>query len=201
MRRLPARRSGTTYAANGAAAVSVLTDEAYFEGHLEHIQDARQALDLSGLDLPILRKDFVIDAYQVFESGATGADALLLIVAVMSDEELSSLLSLAQDLGMTSLVEAHSEREIERALQAGARVVGINNRDLHDFSVDLRTFGRLRRLLPEDSVTVAESGIRNSEDVRRLGEMGADAVLVGEAIVTAGDVSAKVRELAQAGRL
>ena len=190
----------TTYAGNGAAAISVLTDETYFQGRLADLQDVRTALDAAGLARPVLRKDFVFDGYQVFESRAAGADALLLIVAALSYEELSTLLSLTRSLGMTALVEVHNGSEVRRALRAGARVVGINNRDLHDFSVDLGTFARLRRLLPRDAVAVAESGIRTGEDVRRLGRMGADAVLVGEAIVTAADVPSKVRELVHGGQ-
>ena len=190
----------TTYAGNGAAAISVLTDETYFQGRLADLQDVRTALDAAGLARPVLRKDFVFDGYQVFESRAAGADALLLIVAVLSDEELSTLVTLTRSLGMTALVEVHNGSEVRRALRAGARVIGINNRDLHDFSVDLGTFARLRQLLPRDAVAVAESGIRTGEDVRRLGRMGADAVLVGEAIVTAADVPSKVRELVHGGQ-
>jgi len=190
----------TSYAANGAAAISVLTDEEYFQGRLADLRGVRAALDVAGLARPVLRKDFVFDVYQVFESRAAGADALLLIVAVLSDEQLSTLLSLTCSLGMTALVEVHDESQTGRALRAGARVVGINNRNLRDFSVDLGTFARLRRLLPRDAVAVAESGIRTGEDVRHLGRMGADAVLIGEAIVTAADIPSKVRELVHGGR-
>ena len=187
------------YAANGASAISVLTDEQFFQGKIEHLMNARDVLDAADLRVPLLRKDFVFDPYQVFESRAAGADALLLIVAVLSDSQLSELLSLTRSLGMTALVEVHDETELARAMRADAGTVGINNRNLHDFSVDLGTFARLRGLLPQNVVAVAESGVRSAEDVRRLREMGADAALVGEAIVTATDIPAKVRELVQGG--
>jgi indole-3-glycerol phosphate synthase len=187
------------YARNGAAAISVLTDSRYFQGDLTHVSVVRAALDDANLDVPVLRKDFLFDAYHIYETRASGADALLLIAAVLSDSTLSELVSLARELGMTALVEVHDEFELARALKARPRVVGINNRDLRDFTVDLGTFGRLQPLLPEDVVAVSESGVRTGDDVRRLAQMGADAVLVGEAIVTATSIPAKVRELAGGG--
>jgi indole-3-glycerol phosphate synthase len=183
------------YVNNGAAAISVLTDTNFFQGGLDDLARVRQSV---GPDVPLLRKDFVFDPYQVFETRAYGADALLLIAAILSDEMLGQLCALTQRLGLTALVEVHDEEEVARVLPLEPRVVGINNRDLNDFCVDLSTFGRLRPLLPEGTTTVAESGVRNSADVRRLAEMGADAVLVGEALVTAPDVAGKVRELALA---
>ncbi len=146
-----------------------------------------------------MRKDFIFDAYQVYETYAYGADALLLIAAVLSDETLGELLTLTHKLGMTALVEVHDEQEVERVLPLRPRVIGVNNRNLKDFSVDLATFGRLRALLPDDVVAVAESGVHSGADVRRLAAMGANAVLVGEALVTAPDVAAKVRELIESG--
>lgn len=189
-------RLATAYVANGATAISVLTDAHFFLGDLGHLSRIREAL---GPAVPLLRKDFVFDPYQVYEAHAFGADALLLIAAVLSDGQLAELLALTRELGMTALVEVHDEEEVNRVLPLRPRVVGINNRDLRDFHVDLATFGRLRPLLSGDVVAVAESGVHTAADVRRLAQMGADAVLVGEALVTATDVAAKVRELARGG--
>jgi len=201
----------TTYRTNGAAAISVLTDRHFFQGELEYLTDIRQALareseigDRSAVpnlrsSIPILRKDFIFHPYQVYETRAYGADALLLIVTILSDELLGDLLALTHELGMTALVEVHDEEEVKRALRWCPQVVGINNRHLQDFSVDLATFGRLRPLLPEGVVAVAESGVHTTADVRRLAEMSANAILVGEALVTAPDVAAKVRELVAGG--
>ncbi len=189
-------RLATTYAANGAAAISVLTDEKFFQGKLEYLDRIREAL---GATIPLLRKDFIFDPYQVYEARAHAADALLLIAAVLPNETLAELLALTHELGMTALVEVHDEQEVERVLPLHPRVVGINNRDLRDFSVDLATFGRLRSLLPCDTIAVAESGVHTAADVRRLAKMGADAVLVGESLVTARDRPAKVQELAAGG--
>lgn len=184
------------FRANGATAISVLTDARFFQGELGYLASIRRTV---GPAVPLLRKDFIFDPYQVYESWAYGADALLLIVAVLSDGKLADLLSLTQELGMTALVEVHNGEEVERALLADPKVVGINNRNLHDFSVDLATFGRLRGLLPEGVVAVAESGVQTADDVRRLAAMGADGVLVGEALVSAADVAASVREMVMAG--
>lgn len=188
-----------TYATHGAAAISVLTDVRFFCGHLQTLTAIKEALPRAGQGVPLLRKDFIIDPYQVYESRAAAADALLLIVAALSDGTLAELLALTTALGMTALVEVHDEEELERALRLRPRLVGINNRNLRDLSVDLRTFERLRTLLPDGVVAVAESGIQTGADVRRLAAMGADAVLVGEALVTAPDVAAKVRELVAGG--
>jgi indole-3-glycerol phosphate synthase len=191
------------YAASGAVAVSVLTDQKYFRGQLDYLARIRSRLSAKTGDLcpiPLLRKDFVIDRYQVVESYASAADAILLIVAILSDAKLRELLEVSRDLRMGALVEVHNASELARALANGAEIVGINNRDLRDFSVDLETFGRLAPLLPRKIIAVAESGIHNREDVRRLGKMGADAVLVGEALVVAPDVGRKVRELVGAGK-
>ena len=187
----------TTYAVHGAAAISVLTDTHFFHGSLTHLSAIRCALQPP---IPLLRKDFVFDPYQVYEARAHGADALLLIVAILPDGLLSDLLALTHELGMTALVEVHNEAEIDRAAALCPRIVGINNRNLGDFSVNLATFGRLRPLLPEGTVAVAESGVHTATDVRRLAAAGADAILVGEALVTAPDVAAKVRELATGGQ-
>jgi indole-3-glycerol phosphate synthase len=190
-------RLATTYAAHGAAAISVLTDARFFQGSLTHLSAIRRALQPP---IPLLRKDFVFDPYQVYEARAHGADALLLIVAILPDGLLTDLLALTHELGMTALLEVHDEAEMDRVLALSPRMVGINNRNLRDFSVDLATFERLGPLLPEGSVAVAESGVHTAADVRRLAAAGADAVLVGGALVTATDVAAKVRELATGGR-
>ena len=184
------------YAANGAAAISVLTESHFFGGSLDDLAEIRRGLEV---DIPLLRKDFILEPYQVYEARAFGADAVLLIAAVLGDGVLGELLSLVRELGMAALVEVHDEEELERVLPLEPRVVGINNRDLRDFSVDLETFGRLRALVPDDVVAVAESGVRSAADVGRLAQMGADAVLVGEALVTAPDPGARVRDLTAGG--
>jgi indole-3-glycerol phosphate synthase len=179
-----------TYAENGAAALSVLTDEKFFQGALNDLSAAREAAGL-----PALRKDFIVDAYQVYEARAAGADAVLLIVAVLRLEQLWELHQLIGELGMTALVEVHDEAEVEIALQIAPKLLGVNNRNLHDFTVDLQTTGRLRKSIPAEIALVAESGIHTADDVARVRDMGVDAILVGEALVTASDVGAKVREL------
>jgi indole-3-glycerol phosphate synthase len=179
-----------TYAENGAAALSVLTDEKFFQGSLNDLSTAREATGL-----PALRKDFIVDGYQVYEARAAGADAVLLIVAALRLEQLRELQRLINELGMTALVEVHDEAEVETALKIVPQLIGVNNRNLHDFSVDLQTAGRLRKCIPGDIALVAESGIHTAEDVARVRDMGVDAILVGEALVTARDVGAKVREL------
>jgi indole-3-glycerol phosphate synthase len=192
----------TTYATHGAAAISILTDEKFFQGQLNYLSQVKSQISSTQYPIPnpqypipLLRKDFIFDTYQVHETFAHGADALLLIAAVLSDAALGELLALTHALGMAALVEVHDEKEVERVLRLRPRIVGINNRNLQDFSVDLATFGRLRALLPPGVVAVAESGVHSAGDVRCLAAMGADAVLVGEALVTAPDVAAKVREL------
>ncbi|NJD20580.1 MAG: indole-3-glycerol phosphate synthase TrpC, partial [Gemmatimonadetes bacterium] len=164
-----------TYEAAGAKALSVLTDERYFGGSLEDLGAARAATTL-----PVLRKDFTLDPLHVLEARAAGADAVLLIVRILSDEALGSLLSLAGDLGMSALVEAHDEVEVERALAAGATLLGINTRDLATFGTDLGTTVSLLGGVGPDVTVVSESGIRSPGDVARLAEAGVDAVLVGE---------------------
>jgi indole-3-glycerol phosphate synthase len=187
------------YEANGAAAISVLTDEHFFQGSLDYLSAVRR-----NVGLPVLRKDFVLDPYQVYEARAAGADAVLLIVAALDDGDrsaersrhsLAALHRLVQQLGMTALVEVHDEAELERALRVGPQVVGVNNRNLHTFEVDLETTARLRALIPADVVLVSESGVHTHDDVARLAAIGADAMLVGEALVRAADVGHKVRQL------
>lgn len=180
----------SAYEHAGANAISILTDEHFFKGHLDFLTDIRKSVNI-----PCLRKDFIIDPYQIHEARAAGADAILLIVSILSDEQIKDYLGLAKDYGMACLVETHDAEEIKRALAAGAHIIGINNRDLKSFKVDFETTLQLKKLVPGGHVLVSESGIYTREDVKRLEDGGVDAVLVGEAIVTSGDVTGKVREL------
>lgn len=191
----------TAYAQNGAAAISVLTDSRYFQGRLEYLSQIRSQLQAAhGSARPaLLRKDFIFDAYQVYEARAAGADALLLIAAVLKDNEMADLLALTRKLGMAALIEVHNDEELARTLPLKPRLIGVNNRNLHDFSVDLNTCIELRQRVPADICFVAESGIHSAADVTRLAAEGIDAILVGEALVKSKKVGAKVRELAGAG--
>ena len=183
-------RLAQTYAEGGAAAISVLTDASYFMGSIERLAAIKEAVGL-----PLLRKDFIFDPYQVYESRAYGADALLLIATILSQGQLEELMSLSHSLRLRCLVEVHDEGEVERAVLSDAEIIGINNRDLNTFSVDINTTRRLRPLVPEGKIVVSESGIRSRKDVEKLRKWGVDAVLVGEALVTASDVRAKMKEL------
>ena len=178
------------YADNGARALSVLTDEAYFQGCIADLRAARQ---VSGL--PVLRKDFTIDDYQVYEARVIGADAILLIVALMDGAQLEDFVGLAGELGLAALVEVHSDGELTRALAGGAGLIGINNRDLRTFETTLDTSIELLARIPSGVVSVSESGIGGREDVELLSAAGADAILVGEALMRATDIGAKAREL------
>ncbi len=178
------------YQRAGARAVSVLTESAYFGGSLGDLVEARAACDL-----PLLRKDFVVDEYQLLEARAAGADAVLLIVAALDPDRLGALMGAASGLGMDSLVEVHDEDEVRVAVDAGAEVLGINNRDLHSLEVDLETTFRLLADVPAGTVVVAESGITRSEDVENLEKAGVDAILVGEALMRSDDPVRAVREL------
>ncbi len=182
------------YTANGAAAISVLTDEKFFLGKLDTLRELRFTYQISA---PLLRKDFIIDERQVYETRASGADAILLITAALPDDaHFTALHSLALELGLTPLVEVHTADELARALKLpGLKLVGINNRDLTTFNVSLATTEQLRPLIPAGVAVVAESGIFTAADVARLKAVGVDAVLVGEALITATDIGAKVREL------
>lgn len=182
------------YAQNGACAISVLTDEKYFLGRLETLHELRFTRKLG---LPLLRKDFMINETQLYESRANGADAVLLIAAALTDDKhFADLHAIALELGLTSLVEVHNEAETERALRLkDVRLIGINNRNLATFDVSLETTERIRRMIPDDIVVVAESGIFDAKDVERVAKANVDAILVGEALVTAPDIAAKVREL------
>ncbi|MCH7958942.1 MAG: indole-3-glycerol phosphate synthase TrpC [Candidatus Hydrogenedentes bacterium] len=174
----------------GARAISVLTDEKYFAGSLDDLAVVRKTVEI-----PCLRKDFVVDPYQIYEARAWKADAILLIVRVLSDEELKEFLKLAHDLQMAALVETHTAEEVERALKADAHIIGINNRDLSTFEVDINTTLELKKIVPGGCVLVSESGIRTREEVQRLEDSGIDAVLIGEVIVTSNNVRGTINEL------
>lgn len=179
-----------TYQANGASAISVLTDERFFEGRLEYIPKVRQ-----NVSVPILRKDFFIDEYQIYETVALGAEAILLIPDILSGAQMSKFYNLATELGLDCLVEVHNEEDIEKTLAVGASIIGINNRDLHTFKVDLSVTQRLIRLIPQNKVIVSESGIKSYEDIMFLKSLGVNAVLIGEVFMEADDIGAKIREL------
>jgi indole-3-glycerol phosphate synthase len=183
-------RLARTYAEGGAAAISVLTEANYFMGSNEDLAAIKRVVAL-----PLLRKDFIFDPYQVYESRACGADALLLIAAILSQGQLRDLVSLSHSLGLKCLVEVHNGDEVERAVLSEAEIIGINNRDLNAFAVDINTTRRLRPLIPEEKIVVSESGIKSRRDMEKLGKWGVDAVLVGEALVTADNIRAKMKEL------
>jgi indole-3-glycerol phosphate synthase len=182
------------YEAGGAAAISVLTEERRFAGSLEDLVRVRCAVSV-----PVLRKDFIVSAYQLFEARAAGADLALLIVAALSDPELVSLVERARSIGLTPLVEAHTADEVRRAVDAGAMIIGVNARDLQTLQVEPTTFARLAPLIPDGIVRVAESGVRGPHDVIDLARAGADVVLVGEALVTGRDPRSGVADLVAAG--
>lgn len=188
-------RIARTYETAGAAAVSVLTEGRFFKGDIRYVPLVRRAVSL-----PVLRKDFLIDPLQVAESAAVGADAILLIVGILSARRLTELLTLAGEYGIACLTEVHNHSELDTALSCGADIIGINNRDLSTFEVDMNTVIRLAPLIPEGCVRVSESGISKSEDLARLRRTGVEAVLVGTSLMRSQDVEAKVRELVAAGR-
>jgi len=193
---LDAVEQGLRYARAGAAAISVLTEPTWFKGSLEDMARVRSAVDAFGMRRPaILRKDFIIDEYQLLEARAHGADAVLLIVAALDDATLVRLHGAAAALGMESLVEVDTAEAMERAVALGAAIIGINNRDLRSFTVDLATTDRLAALVPPGTVLAALSGISSRSDVERFAAVGARAVLVGEALMVAHDVGAKLAEL------
>ncbi|MFC2122140.1 indole-3-glycerol phosphate synthase TrpC [Bacteroidota bacterium] len=182
-----------TYASGGASAISVLTEPRYFQGSLDYLAEIRGAL--GDMRPPLLRKDFIDDPYQVYEARAYGADAVLLIVAILTQARLAELLEFSHQMNMKCLVEVHNEAEVEIALISGAGIIGINNRDLNTFAVDLATTGRLRPLIPPDRIVVGESGIKGRGDMEKLREWGVDAVLVGESLMSAPDIAARMKEL------
>ncbi|MBK8028637.1 MAG: indole-3-glycerol phosphate synthase TrpC [Chloroflexi bacterium] len=186
---------GEIYAVNGAAAISILTDQDFFQGHMDYLRAVRAVVAT-----PILRKEFIVDAYQVYEGRAAGADAILLIVAALEDAHMADLHALIESLGMAALVEVHNETELERALKIGATLIGVNNRDLKTFREDLNTTGRIAKRVPPEVTLVAESAIRSLEDVQRMAELGAHAILVGEGLVKAGKIAEQVRLFSSVGR-
>ena len=178
------------YEAAGAAAISCLTEPYWFQGRNEYLSEIAREVDI-----PVLRKDFVVDEYMVYEAKALGAQAVLLICAILDDAQLAAYRELCDELGISALVEARTAREAERAVACGARVIGINNRDLRTFTVDMEAARALRDLVPDDTLFVSESGIKTAADVQAARAMRADAVLVGEALMRAVDKRAKLAEL------
>ncbi|MDG4474598.1 indole-3-glycerol phosphate synthase TrpC [Thiovibrio frasassiensis] len=181
---------GRSYLAGGAQAMSVLTDVDFFQGSLSYIPAVRAAVSL-----PVLRKDFIIDPLQIREARAYGADAILLIAAILETSQIEEYLALASELGMDALVEVHDEAEVEKAVAAGSRLIGVNNRDLRDFSMDLNTTFRLQKMIPAGIPLVSESGIRDHHDMERLAEHGVRAALVGETLMRAADPAEALRTL------
>ena len=188
-------RLAKLYEKGGARAISVLTDTRHFQGTLAHLRDAREAVRV-----PVLRKDFMFHPYQLYEARAAGADAVLLIAAVLSDTELRELAALAGRLGMAALIEVHDEEELARALVIQPRIIGVNNRDLQTFEVDFDATARLRALIPPEIAVVGESGLKTPDDVRAMKAVGVDAVLVGEALVRSKDIGGTVKAFVNAGQ-
>ena len=179
-----------TYAQNGASAISVLTDDRFFGGDLSYLSRIRHAVGL-----PLLRKDFTIDEFHIYQARAAGADAVLLIAAILTPEQLREFIGIAGRLNLGALVEVHTRAELEIALDVGAEIIGINNRDLRTFHTDIATSFRLRKSIPDDKIVVSESGIHTREDVVRLGESNVNAILVGESLMRSTDIGEKMREL------
>lgn len=180
----------TTYATHGASCISVLTDVSYFQGHLNYLSDIRQHVEI-----PVLRKDFLIDEYQLVEARVAGADAVLLIAECLDPRQLADLYATARELGMAALVELYDAANLDAVLAAGCELVGVNNRNLHTFEVRLEHTLELRRQIPDDRLVVGESGIRTYYDVKRLGEGGVDAILVGESLMRQQDIGRAVDQL------
>ena len=178
------------YEAAGADCISVLTEPKWFLGSDEYLKKIA-----NGVSIPCLRKDFTVDAYMIYEAKVLGASAVLLICSILEEEQLREYLDLCNELGLSALVETHDEKEVEMALRAGVAMIGVNNRNLKDFSVDYENSRKLRNLIPPEILFVSESGVRNSDDVAKLREIGADAVLIGETLMRAEDKKAKLEEL------
>lgn len=178
------------YEAAGASAISVLTETEYFLGSDQYLKEIAQAVSV-----PVLRKDFTVDAYQIYEAKTLGASAVLLICALLSKEQLAEFLEIAHSLGLSALVEAHDEAEVQKAVRAGARIIGVNNRDLKTFTVDVNNSVRLRELIPADKIYVSESGIKTASDVGVLYRNGTNAVLIGETLMRSPDKRAMLKEL------
>lgn len=186
----PYAKIALEYEAAGADAISVLTEPKWFLGKERYLQEISQMVSV-----PCLRKDFIVDEYMIYEAKVLGASAVLLICSILTEQESKEYVKICDSLGMSALVEVHNEKEVQMALNAGARIVGVNNRNLKDFTIDTDNSRRLRSLVPENMIFVAESGIKNRADVAGLQEIGADAVLVGETLMRAKDKKAKLREL------
>ena len=187
---LEVSKIATVYEKAGAVAISVITEEDFFQGRLEYLQEAKRAVTL-----PVLCKDFIIDPIQVLAARAEGADGLLLIAAILAQDSLTELLAMASQMNMACLVEVHDQEELSRVLETDARIIGINNRDLRTFEVTLETTLRLRPHIPSDRIVVSESGIRNKTDMQSLAAVSVDAVLVGTSLMQAQDPGAKLKEL------
>jgi indole-3-glycerol phosphate synthase len=181
-----------TYEESGASAISVLTDQKFFQGSLEHIKAAKESTTI-----PVLRKDFIVDESQIYESRIAGADAILLIVRILTDEQIKKFIKLAEELGLSSLVEVHSKKEAERAIATGAEIIGINNRDLSNFKVNLKTTIDILKAQPalKDKIIVSESGINSGEDTGVLAQSGVDAILVGESLLKSKNIGEKISKL------
>lgn len=178
------------YESAGASAISVLTEPYFFKGSNEILEEIAQ-----NVNIPIIRKDFTISPYMIYEAKLIGASAILLITAILDDDELKEYLRLADSLGLSAIVETHDEEEIERALKAGARIIGVNNRNLKDFTVDINNSVNLRKLVPEDIIFVSESGVKTPADVKVLKENNVDAVLIGETLMRSDDKKTLIEEL------
>ncbi len=178
------------YQEGGAQAISIVTEPHYFQGSLAYLKMVREKISL-----PILRKDFIFDPYQVYETKISGADAILLIAKILTLEELSFLMELSRELGLDALIEVHDEEDLRKALTVNASIIGINHRDLNSFTINLRISEDLIKKIPSGKVVVAESGIKTSEDVSYLRKLGVNAILVGEALIECSDVKAKITEL------
>ncbi|MCR5830230.1 MAG: indole-3-glycerol phosphate synthase TrpC [Lachnospiraceae bacterium] len=178
------------YEAAGADCISVLTEPKWFKGSLEHLRKITDSVNI-----PCIRKDFTVDEYMIYEAKVCGASAVLLICSILPKEVVKSYIAICDTLGLSALVETHDENEVADAIWAGARIIGVNNRNLRDFTVDTGNSRRLRELVPEGTIFVSESGVKTAEDVKGLRDMGADAVLVGETLMRAEDKSAKLAEL------
>lgn len=178
------------YDAAGASAISVLTEPKYFQGDNRYLTEIKE-----NVSIPVLRKDFTVDEYMIYEARVINADCILLICAILSEEELTRYLAVADSLGLSAIVEAHDEDEVNMALRAGARIIGVNNRDLKTFTVDIENSIRLRKLVPDNVIFVAESGIKTRQDIKRLESMGVNAVLIGETLMRSKNISDTINEL------
>ncbi len=184
------KRIAQIYEKNGAAAISVLTEDKYFQGDILHLFSVKQSANV-----PILRKDFIIDEYQLYESRAFGADALLLIASILDGKQIGELVKITENLGMEALVEVHSEEDLEKVLSTPTDIIGINNRNLKDFTVNLNVTKELRKKIPREKTVVSESGIKTREDVLLLKNIGINAILVGQVLLESEDIGRKLREL------